>query len=463
MATFISPEEDQENRAGQAPEPEGTNALTSTTAAPAASGGQQSAAAGAPSAGGAPQRKPSSSGQFVDIGKYYEAGKDKAQGAQQQVASSLQQRAQQAQQKLGQEASQYTQGLQQYRASADPFQGRAATGVNRGQFEDLFRQKNLGTFTSGQGLADLRKATADIQSTDTAAGRTQALRSLADKGYSAGESRLDQALLNRAERGDQVLGRLRGQYGDDFAGQQAAAAQQQAAQARSDIQAQRAGVQAQARDWLRGQREDYNRAAQRLQQQADQRAQQDYRDLIKKMYEDRVATERQRIQDDYSSQNKREADAFQAAIINNPVAAASYAGARTADVVAPSLEEVYQRLDPSKIVGAADLSSLADRRGALENLAGIAGGEFGQLYQGRQGTTDQTAAIQNALNEMIRRGEERRIGATEYKPVNPGVTFTPGGGVQISEDRLKQLKASPQWQAGQEKRKQEAISKLFRQ
>lgn len=244
MATVLQQDDEEQNKTAANGE-EGTNQLLQSTASSSVGGGQASAA-GQPKA-------PTSSGQYNDIGKYYEAGKDLAQKQQAQVVGGLQSGVQQAKQTLGSEVGQYQSGLDKYRATNASFAGRSLGDVDQGQFAQLLSNPGVEGFTSAQGYNQLQQKVGAVQGTASQAGRIQALRGLAGQGYSSGEQALDSTLLNRAERDTHALEQLRSQYSPNFAQSEFNAVQNQAQQARQSIVNQRAQVQDQARQWLASQ------------------------------------------------------------------------------------------------------------------------------------------------------------------------------------------------------------------
>lgn len=278
MATFYTDEEN-DKKTEEVGQP-----LTQTTAAPAPTTGQAPAASqgAAPAPAAGTGRKPTSSGQFLDIGKYYEAAKDKIPQAQQQLASGLQTKAQEAERNIDQRAASYRQNVQNQGLDAGVFENRGLQGIDQNRFGQLFSSsfRDPG-FDVGQQEANLRQAAGNIRATETEAGRRQALRGIANQGYSSGEQALDSFLLRRGERADPVLGRLRQQYGEGHAAAKADAARAYATKMRNDVINQRQAVQDRARQYLASQ-------GSALQQQLGQRRadiQSRYTDNLRAAYE----------------------------------------------------------------------------------------------------------------------------------------------------------------------------------
>lgn len=251
MATeaILEEEDDKKVQPGQEQE-DATSPVTQTTAATVAPG-QGSAAQGAASPAATPAaNKPSSSGSFTDVGKYYEAGKKSAQDQSQGLAGSLSGGVTSATSALNKAGSDYRSGLDQYKAK-NVWGGKDTTGVDQSAFGDIFKNKDLGTASYGSSKADLDTASKRLQDTSSFGGQQAALRNLAADvgGYSAGEGRLDTALTGRSERDTGALAKAREQYAgagglyDTDLGLNKAA--------REGVVAQRSDMQQQAKDWLK--------------------------------------------------------------------------------------------------------------------------------------------------------------------------------------------------------------------
>ena len=310
MTTFYTDEENDKNNE-QANQP-----LTQTTAAPATTSGQGASQpqGTSPSA----TRKPSASGRFVDVGKYYEAGRDKAQQVQQQVAGGLSGKAEEAKSRFDTGVQNYAKSRQGYNYDPSVFTGKGAEDVDPDQFRNIFNDRLIGNYIDDGGYQDYRKSAKAIGDTATAGGRAQALRNIAAGGYSSGENKLDSFLLNKAERENSVLGNLRNQYATPNVDDQITASQQQAEAAKQATVEQRAAVRKQAEDYLAKQRASLFNEARASSERETAAARNQYTADLQKAWENELATKRSALETTLNTKRNDELERYKAA---NPFSA----------------------------------------------------------------------------------------------------------------------------------------------
>lgn len=412
MATILQQDEekDQEGQAAQQP-------ITQTTAAPATSTGATSAAA--PSTAGAPApKKPTSSGQFVDLGKFYDINKGLAKKGESKVAESLRGNVSAAEGQAQQNLAGYTSGLNKYK-TADMFSGKNIGQVDSSAFGNIFAKQDIAGW-GGQGLGELQKATGAVQATESDLGRRAALRNIAASGYGQGEQNLDSILLARAgrEEGSQ-LAALRGSMGTAYGKQRAEDLQGQAASVRQDIIKGRTQQQQGARDWLEGQRQAVAQNIRQADQAATATAQADYVKRLRDAYSGIVSEEQRKVEAANKEIERKNAAHYWTStastrpgqIVLSPTNPGATKRAQVAmqRYKAPSMQEALSILasrgfDPRAVSAQASLSpELAAQQQQFEQLSSYAGADPLSVQRRSTSPNNQEAAIA-ALRGILRRG-----------------------------------------------------------
>ena len=221
-----------------------------------------------------------------------------------------------------------------------------------------------------------------LQATDTYGGRQEALKSIADRGYSRGERAFDTALLDKYERDTGGLSKLRDQY-SQVAQRSAQDVQNQAAQARQGIRTYNEGMRGQARSWLQGQGrglQDRISAADRdataaYQDQIRSRLRDDYAKAMQGRVDQQLAKEREAMMGQYKTVGPRDVAAY----LDRSASPAEQTQAEEADKAAladytRSTDEAMARrreellrgnTADSRMLGAKDMIDAARAQGSL--------------------------------------------------------------------------------------------------
>lgn len=187
---------------------------------PSVSGVSTSFSTGLPGQEATKKGGPKSSGQYTNIQSYLEANKPQAEQMGQGLAQKAEQKGQEAQQKIQSFAGQAPK-MEAY----DPTKAlQGAQGLSEAQKQQYkeFKQtggyKGPGSAQEIQGFEETQKAAQEAgglaSNLGSEAGQTAALRqAYARPTYSAGQSRLDQALLQGAEGSKQAMQQAYQKYG----------------------------------------------------------------------------------------------------------------------------------------------------------------------------------------------------------------------------------------------------------
>jgi hypothetical protein len=412
MATILQQDEekDKEGQAAQQP-------ITQTTAAPTTSTGTTSAAA--PSTAGAPApKKPASSGQFVDLGKFYDINKGLAKQGESRVADSLREGVSTAETQAQQNLSGYTSDLKSYKLD-DSFSNKNLLDVDSSAFGNIFAKQDIAGW-GGQGLGDIQKATGAVQDTESDLGRRAALRKRAASGYSQGEQNLDSILLARAGREEgSTLAALRGSMGEDYGRKRVEELQGQADAARKSTLQGVDQQQQSAREWLEGQRQAVAQNIRQADQAATSQAQADYIKFLQDTYSKIVSEELRKVEEANKEIERKNAEHYWTStgstrpgqIVLSPTnpGATKRAQAAMQRYKPPSMQEALSMLasrgfDPRGVSQRAALPpDLVAQQQQFEQLSSYAGADPLSVQRRATSPNNQEAAIA-ALRGILRRG-----------------------------------------------------------